>query len=109
MDEALLQIATGGIFAILILREVFGFIKNGNNKEFKITSERFSALERKICENNKLLRENKELLYKILGKINDLWHWHSMEDPATGVKIWYNTAIKNKLNEIYKYLEEKLT
>lgn len=63
MDENLLQVGVGGLMALLILREVFGYLikKKGD----------------KASEGSKLAKQ-----------VDELWHWHAKED-SDGVKIWY--------------------
>jgi len=64
MDNVITQLGVGGIFAILVLREVFNFLstrkKNGSEGRMK-------------------------------EQIAKLYEWHNMED-ANGVKRWYNKS-----------------
>ena len=61
------SVGVGGIFAILIIREVFGFLKSRRGSD--------SDRQAKIME--ALARQTK-----------DLWDWHNVAD-TDGVKVWY--------------------
>jgi hypothetical protein len=106
MDEALMQLSVGGIFSILILKEVFNFIKGADVKE-----------KRGICHCAKELKDLKEELVKdhdehnkaideILTRTRELWHWHSKEDES-GVKIWYMSGVKKKLDDLIKHIHKE--
>lgn len=64
MENQLLQLGVGGLFAILVLREVFSFLK-----------------ERTRCQNNKPFE-------KMVKQIDELHQWHDVTDDD-GVRVWY--------------------
>ena len=73
------QLGVGGIFVILVLREVFGFLEkkrsNGNG-----TSP--SAADVLAAANLK------KTIYEISRQMDDLYEWHRVADED-GVKVWY--------------------
>ena len=64
MENQLLQLGVGGLFALFILREVFSFLK-----------------EKTRCQGNKTIDN-------MAKQINDLHEWHNVID-VDGVKVWY--------------------
>jgi hypothetical protein len=107
MDEALLQLGVGGIFSILILREVFGFIKGADNKEHRGKCHCGKEIKEIKEELNKNHEDHDKSIDEILIKTRELWHWHSQEDPETGIKSWYTSTVKSKLNELIKLLKKE--
>ena len=80
MDDALLQLGVGGIFALMIIKEVFNFLskRNGGSK----ANLDDSTISRKV---------SKDLSPKVdesLHILRDLHEWHSKTDED-GVKVWY--------------------
>ena len=70
MAHSLTEMGIGGVFALMVLREVFSFLKAKRaNPEDKM-----GELDKKID--------------KILKQTDDLWQWHSVTD-SDGVKLWY--------------------
>jgi hypothetical protein len=65
LDEGLTQVGIGGIIAMLILREVFGFLSKKRNGD-PVGAE----------------------LRHVKAMVKDLHGWHSVVDQD-GVKIWY--------------------
>lgn len=81
MDEQLLQVGAGGMFALFVLREVFSFLK-----------------ERLRCQNNALF----ELMAK---QIHELHEWHAVTDED-GVKIWYlRRSLENAIEKLTSNLD----
>jgi hypothetical protein len=64
MDDQFLQVGAGGLFALLVLREVFGFLKE------------------KVRAQSNLVIDN------MAKQIQELHEWHAVTDED-GVKIWY--------------------
>ncbi len=81
MEDQLLQIGAGGLFALLILREVFGFLK-----------------EKVRAQNN--------TAFDILAKqIQELHDWHAVTDED-GVKIWYlRRSLENAIEKLTNNLD----
>lgn len=74
-----------GILAVMILKEVFAFIKafinnrNGNSKT-KID----------LHDIKQTVDELQGDMTEIKNQIKDLWVWHEKEEPGEpGVKVWY--------------------
>ena len=61
--EHLTELGVGGIITLLVLKEVFAFVSKKRNGNIDFL--------------------------KLARKIEDLWEWHNVTDPATGGKIWY--------------------
>lgn len=64
MNELLTQVGVGGIFTVLVLREVFNFLSSKKNGR---TSDDIKQMIRQV---------------------DTLYRWHDKEDEE-GVKIWY--------------------
>jgi len=62
------EISLGGAVALLILREVFGFLLKRKSDASSIAQETGNAV--------------------IIQKVTDLWNWHNVRD-ASGVPVWY--------------------
>ena len=62
------EISLGGAVALLILREVCGFLLKRKNDISLIAKETSDTV--------------------IVQKITDLWSWHNVRD-ASGVPVWY--------------------
>lgn len=81
MDDQLLQVGAGGMFALFVLREVFSFLK-----------------ERLRTQNNTLL----DLMAK---QIHELHEWHAVTDED-GVKIWYlRRSLENAIEKLTSNLD----
>jgi len=78
------EISLGGAVALLILREVFGFLLNRRNA---------SALLAKDAENSVLLQ-----------KITDLWNWHNVRG-TDNVPVWY---FRSSLDESMEKLSDSI-
>lgn len=71
MDDILTQLGVGGIFVILVLREVFSFISRLKAKGDTPAKDELTALARDI----KL-------------RIDELYKWHDVRDEDQ-VPVWY--------------------
>ena len=80
-DPILTQVGIGGVLAVLILREVFGFLSKRSKREVDL-----AALDQRV---------------------SDLWDWHNKEDPATGVKVWYvRASLENAIEKLAENIEK---
>lgn len=90
-EELLLQIGAGGVLAIILIREVVGFVKwivtlfhDGDEEDDQSCSRIYGCLE------------------EILDKTRQLYDWHSLKDER-GVPVWYssfgNEDLKSLLRE----------
>lgn len=77
MDALVMQLGVGGIFAILVIREVLNFLKSRT----ATVSESPSPSSCLTLEEHKLIRQMHEWT-------RDLYNWHNVSDEE-GVKIWY--------------------
>lgn len=87
MSELIVQIGVGGIFAILVLREVFGFLgryRGGNHKE---------NIERRIGG-----------VHERMWKVDKLYDWHNARDEE-GVPVWY---VRKSLEQAIKNLSSSI-
>lgn len=75
------QIGVGGIFAILVIREVLGFLRSRKNGYYP--NRRFNEM----C-----------------NWVEDLWNWHNVTDND-GVKIWY---VRRSLEDAIRKLSDNI-
>lgn len=81
MEDQLLQIGAGGLFALLILREVFGFLKE------------------------KVRAQSNTVIDIMAKQINELHEWHAVTDED-GVKIWYlRRSLENAIEKLTNNLD----
>lgn len=97
MESALTEYGVAGILVIIILREVFNFLK----------SQKVKKIENGDYSNKKIF----DFLVQLNGKINDanreihdLYQWHDVKD-GDGVPIWY---IRRSLEEAIKALADNV-
>ena len=81
---AITEISLGGAVALLILREVFGFLLNRRNS---------SALLAREADTTAMLQ-----------KITDLWNWHNVRG-ADNVPVWY---FRSSLDDAMDKLSESI-
>ncbi len=111
MDETLLQLGVGGIFSILIIREVLGFILKWKTKDSIQVQPAGCRCSLEIKRLEESLAKQDKGVEEVITKVRELWHWHKAEDPETGIKVWYNKTISNKVDDLikaFKILENKL-
>ncbi|MBY0354403.1 MAG: hypothetical protein K2Q12_01585 [Rickettsiales bacterium] len=76
MEQQLLQLGAGGLFALLVLREVFGFLKE------RVRYTHNAALEQMAKE------------------VHEMHEWHAVTDED-GVKVWYiRRSLENTLDKL---------
>lgn len=81
MDDQFLQVGAGGLFALLVLREVFGFLK-----------EKVRAQSNVVIDN-------------MAKQIQELHEWHAVTDED-GVKIWYlRRSLENAIEKLTSNLD----
>jgi hypothetical protein len=74
MDEkTLIQLGVGGTLAILLLREVFAFLRE--------------IMKKDTGDDDR--EEIADCLGDIHQRLNDLHRWHDVRDPSSGVFVWY--------------------
>lgn len=87
-----LEIAAGGIFVIMVLKETYALLK--------------PLLSKKQGEGEGKCSECMECLKEIKRKVNDLHTWHDMRDPTNGVFVWYGSLGMTPLREAINSLAE---
>lgn len=81
MEQQLLQLGAGGPFALLVLREVFGFLKE------RVRYTHNAALEQMAKE------------------VHEMHEWHAVTDED-GVKVWYiRRSLENTLDKLSHTLD----
>ena len=81
MEDQLLQVGAGGLFALLVIREVFSFLK-----------------ERVRCSGNTMLEH-------MAKQIHEMHEWHAVTDED-GVKVWYvRRSLENALEKLSHTLD----
>ena len=78
------EISLGGAVALLILREVFGFLLKRKNDAFSIVRETDNTV--------------------LLQKITDLWNWHNVRG-TDNVPVWY---FRSSLDDAMDKLAESI-
>ena len=96
------ELIGSGILAIMILKEVFAFLKyrNGNGRNDKIDLYNIQTSLQSIQED----------IQQIKTESKDLWIWHNKEDPEEpGVKVWYanRKRTEDALVKICKSIEKQ--
>ena len=79
------EVSLGGAVALLILREVFGFLLKRKSDTSLIAKETSDAL--------------------VVQKVTDLWNWHNVRD-ASGVPVWY---FRSSLDDTMDKLSDSIT
>ncbi len=81
MEQQLLQLGAGGLFALLVLREVFGFLK-----------------DRVRCTHNAALEQ-------MAKELHEMHEWHAVTDEDV-VKVWYiRRSLENTLDKLSHTLD----
>jgi len=95
LENIPLQIGVGGIFVVLVLKEVLAFVASqGKDKE---------AGKPGGCSNS---AECQATIRRIASQIGELHDWHSMRDPNTGVFVWYGNLATRELKDAISALAE---
>jgi hypothetical protein len=79
------EVSLGGAVALLILREVFGFLLKRKSDASSIAKDADDTV--------------------IVQKLTDLWNWHNVRD-ASGVPVWY---FRSSLDDTMDKLSESIT
>ncbi len=93
MDARLLELGVGFIAAIMVIREVLGFLekrKNGWGGQSFIMNEHVNDVRGAVSA--------------IKDKVDDLHEWHNKTD-ADGIPLWY---VRRSLEESIRDLGEKI-
>jgi hypothetical protein len=120
MDDLLLQIGVGGVFAIMVLREVFKFLekqreKKGNGKTAAYRSQHASSVTasdaRQLGIEVSRIENKIDVAVKKLegmqGPIFDMHRWHDVDDPTRpGAKLWWGVCL-SELNASVKVLADE--
>ncbi len=93
MDARLLELGVGFIAAIMVIREVLGFLekrKNGGGGQSLIMNEHVNDVRGAVSA--------------IKDKVDDLHEWHNKTDQD-GIPLWY---VRRSLEESIRELGEKI-
>jgi hypothetical protein len=93
MDARLLELGVGFIAALMVIREVLGFLekkKNGSAGHSFIMNEHVNDVKGTVSA--------------IKDKVDDLYDWHNKTD-ADGIPLWY---VRRSLEESIRELGEKI-
>lgn len=106
MDDLLTQIGVGGLFSLMILREVFGFLKqrngNGGAKRKRSVTDLIKEKEKSTDDINRKLDELELTLKAIMRTVDALKDLHDAR-TADGRTISY--VIKEHVDKVLKLLE----
>jgi hypothetical protein len=82
MEDSLLQLTAGGILAVLVIREVMGFLSrhNGRKQEKETNANCGKCLE--------ILQSSLDEMKGVKGEVHDLHSWHNVRNPDGGF-VWY--------------------
>lgn len=100
MDGKLLELGIGLIAAIMVIREVLGFLDkkklhNGNES---------GGLNGHGAVMNEHVNDVRFAVSKVKEKVDDLHDWHDKRD-ADGVPLWY---VRRSLEDVIKELGHKI-
>lgn len=88
MDQTLTQLGIGGILALLILKEVFTFLR--------------AVKDKKNCKSGQ-----NELCYKCFDLIKKIYDMHNQKD-SDGVYIWYvRRSLEEAMNKLAENIEKQ--
>ena len=94
MDQKLLELGVGLIAAILVIREVLGFLEkrriNGDGGSEKVMKE--------------YMEGTYERVNRIEHQVDDLFNWHNQRDQD-GIPLWY---VKRSFEESIKEMAEAM-
>ena len=90
--EHLAELGVGGIFALLIIREVLSFVKSRKPSQVQ-TQAVANNIQRnlKSIQSDNCSKEHQrmeKMLESMARKMDDMYKWHDVED-SEGVKVWY--------------------
>ena len=78
------EISLGGAVALLIIREVFGFLLKRRQDSMLLARETETSV--------------------VAQKVTDLWNWHNVKD-SNGVPVWY---FRSSLDDAMDKLSESI-
>lgn len=97
-EQLLMQLGAGGLIVLLVLREVFGFLKT---RKLGVSSDH---LLKDILEE---LKEQRIQMSEVLAKTKTLYHWHDKEDND-GIKIWYvRSSLENAIEKLAENISKQ--
>ncbi len=101
MDGKLVELGVGLIAAIMVIREVLGFL---DKKKFQTDNVNGSSLNGHGAVMNEHVNDVRFAVSKVKEKVDDLHDWHDKRD-ADGVPLWY---VRRSLEDSIKDLGEKI-
>lgn len=100
MDGKLLELGVGLLAAVMVIREVLGFL---DKKKLHNGSDS-STLNGHGAVMNEHVNDVRFAVSKVKEKVDDLHDWHDKRD-ADGVPLWY---VRRSLEDSIKTLGEKI-
>lgn len=100
-ESNLTELGMGAIFALMILKEVFAFLKTRKSPATTQTMPK-SACNEHVLQTLKVILDKVE---KIQDRTDDLHEWHNITDPTDGTKIWY---VKKSLEDTIGRLSDNI-
>jgi hypothetical protein len=100
MDGKLVELGVGLIAAIMVIREVLGFL---DKKKF-LSDNGNGSLNGHGAVMNEHVNDVRFAVLKVKEKVDDLHDWHDKRD-ADGVPLWY---VKRSLEDVIKDLGAKI-
>lgn len=106
MNDNLLQLGVGGIFAVLIIKEVLNFISKRNNEPISNEiSNLIGAITRTQEAQTEHLKTVVKVLYDVLDIVKKTYDMHDQKD-SDGIYRWY---VKKSLEKAVSKLESSVT
>ncbi len=97
MNETLTQLGVGGILVILVLREVFGFLKaRGTNGKGRSTCDECASALKELLG---IAGETKRRGEETTGMVSALYKLHDVRD-AHGQPVWYAGSLTDAVREL---------
>lgn len=99
LDGKILELGVGLVAAILVIREVLGFLGkwtapkgNGNGNGSAVMGGHVADIRGAVTE--------------IQGKVDDLYNWHNQRD-ASGVPLWYlQPSLQKSISKLTEQTEK---
>jgi len=95
--DTILQLGVGGIFAMMLIKEVLGFLKPMLERKFGNDEATDGKRPEPACDT--------ECLRRVEAQVNDLHEWHSVRDQR-GVFVWYAHYGNDELRLLLKTLTD---
>jgi len=117
-DSKLTALGAGGVLAILILKEVFGFLKvfqerrKGSADEKSPSQSQIIELPqaevyRRLESIARAQEEQKLIINNVSSKVTELYKWHDVNiQDQPGVKVWWGGQLDRRIDNIAQLMSE---